>query len=229
MLRRTVRNIFFGLVSILCSLPLMAQEEAYGSYSPYSMYGIGDLTRFGTAYNRSMGGVGIATRDKRNINILNPAAVTERDPQSFMLDFSLAQGNRYYAQGDIRSSNNTFNVNSIILSTPVWKSLAMYAGITPYSNIGYKISAFVSDPGIVSQTGAILNTVQGYGGLTKAFLGGGYFREPPQRQLIVDFIVFLQKHQERLYTHPWRNDRKSRRAVCVPDFQQGLCGSRRDL
>ena len=174
MLRRTVKNIFLGLVSILCSLPLMAQEEAYGSYSPYSMYGIGDLTRFGTAYNRSMGGVGIATRDKRNINILNPAAVTERDLQSFMLDFSLAQGNRYYAQGDIRSSNNTFNVNSIILSTPVWKSLAMYAGITPYSNIGYKISAFVSDPGIVSQTGAILNTVQGYGGLTKGFIGGGF-------------------------------------------------------
>ena len=90
MLRRTVRNIFFGLVSILCSLPLMAQEEAYGSYSPYSMYGIGDLTRFGTAYNRSMGGVGIATRDKRNINILNPAAVTEREPSERTSPFAIS-------------------------------------------------------------------------------------------------------------------------------------------
>ena len=132
------------------------------------MYGVGDLSKFGTAYNRSMGGVGIATRDKRNINILNPASVTERDPQSFMLDFSLVQGNRYYAQGDMRSSNNTFNVNSIMLSTPVWKSFAMYAGFAPYSDIGYNISAWETDQNILAQTGAILNTVM----LITYFVGG---------------------------------------------------------
>ena len=175
MFRRTVRNIFIGIGAILCSLPAFAQDEAYGAFSPYSMYGVGDLSKFGTAYNRSMGGVGIATRDKRNINILNPASVTERDPQSFMLDFSLAQGNRYYAQGDMRSSNNTFNVNSIMLSTPVWKSFAMYAGFAPYSDIGYNISAWETDQNILAQTGAILNTVKGYGGLSKIFIGGGFF------------------------------------------------------
>lgn len=172
--KRTIRYILVAVAAILFSLPAMAQDEAYGAYSPYSMYGIGDISKFGTAYNQSMGGIGIATRDKRNINILNPAAVTERDPQSFMLDFSLAQGNRYYAQGDMRSSNNTFNINNVIISFPVWKSLAMYAGVSPYSNLGYKVSTWESDPVITSQTGAILHTVQGYGGLTKAFIGGGF-------------------------------------------------------
>ena len=174
MRKGTIRNILLGLVLIFCSLNVWGQDEAYSSYSPYSMYGVGDISRFGTAYNRSMGGVGIATRDRRNINILNPAAVTERDIQSFMLDFSLAQGNRYYAQGDMRSANNTFNVNNIIISFPVWKSFAMYGGLSPYSSLGYNISAWETDPAVIAMTGPILNTVKGYGSLSKLFLGGGF-------------------------------------------------------
>ena len=174
MRKGTIRNIFLGLAFVFCSLDVWGQDEAYSSYSPYSMYGIGDISRFGTAYNKSMGGVGIATRDKRNINILNPAAVTERDLQSFMLDFSLSQGNRYYAQGDMKSSNNTFNVNNIVISFPVWRSLAMYGGLSPYSGIGYNISAWEKDPEVIAITGPILNTVEGYGSLSKLFLGGGF-------------------------------------------------------
>ncbi len=174
MLKGTNRYIIALLALVLLSVPTRAQDEAYGAFSPYSMYGIGDVTKSGTAYNRSMGGVGVATRDKRNINILNPASVTERDPQSFMLDFSIAQGNRYYKQGDMKSSNNTFNLNSIALSFPVWKSFSMYAGFSPFSDIGYKITAWETDPYIVSKTGAILNTVQGYGGLSKVYIGGGF-------------------------------------------------------
>ena len=174
MRKGTIRNILLGFALIFCSLTSWGQEEAYTSYSPYSMYGIGDVSRFGSAYNRSMGVIGIATRDRRNINILNPAAVTERDIQSFMFDFSLSQGNRYYAQGDIKSSNNTFNINNIIISFPVWKSFAMYGGVTPYSSIGYNISAWEKDPAIVAVTGPILNKVEGYGSLTKLFLGGGF-------------------------------------------------------
>ena len=173
MLRGKFDKILLILALAFCTLNSSAQNDAYNSYSPYSMYGIGDLSRFGTAYNRSMGGVGIATRDKRNINILNPAAVTERDIQSFMLDFSITQGNRYYAQKDMHSSNNTFNINSIIMSFPIFKPLAMYFGIAPYSDLGYKITAWEKDQNIIAHTGPILNTVQGYGGLYNLFSGAG--------------------------------------------------------
>ena len=174
MLKGKFDKILLVLTLALCTLPLSAQNEAFTSYSPYSMYGIGDISRFGNAYNVSMGGVGIATRDKRNINILNPAAVTERDVQSFMFDFSITEGNRYYAQKDMHSSNNTFNINSITMSFPIFKPMAMYLGIAPYSDIGYKISAWETDQTIIAHTGSILNTVQGYGGLYNAFMGAGF-------------------------------------------------------
>lgn len=174
MLKGKVRNILLGVALVFFSLPATAQSEAYGSYSPYSMYGIGDISKIGSAYNRSMGGIGVATRDKRNVNLLNPASVTERDPQSFMLDFSLAQGNRYYAQGDIRSSNNTFNISNVAMTFPVWKSFAMYIGISPFSDLGYKITATETDPELLVTTGGIQNTVEGYGSLSKLYVGGGF-------------------------------------------------------
>jgi len=174
MLKRTVSKIFLFVVMSFGVLPLSAQNDAYNAYTPYSMFGIGDISKQGTAYNKSMGGVGIATRDKRNINILNPAAVTAREDKSFMADFGLAQGNRYYAQHDMKSSNNTFNFYNFVISFPVYKSLAMYAGVTPYSDLGYDMTSKITDPSVIVNTGVITNSVQGYGGMTNIFLGAGY-------------------------------------------------------
>ena len=174
MLKGTVNKILLFVVMSFCVLPLSAQDDAYNAYTPYSMFGIGDISKQGTAYNKSMGGVGIATRDKGHINILNPAAVTAREEKSFMVDFGVAQGNRYYAQHDMKSSNNTFNFYDFVISFPVYKSLAMYAGVTPYSDVGYEMTSKITDPAIISSTGVITNTVQGYGGMTNIFLGAGY-------------------------------------------------------
>ena len=173
MLKGKVDKILLFVVMSFCVLPLSAQDDAYNAYTPYSMFGVGDISKQGTAYNKSMGGVGIATRDKRNINILNPAAVTAREDKSFMADFGIAQGNRYYAQHDMKSSYNTFNFYDFVISFPVYKSLAMYVGVTPYSDLGYKMSSKVTDPSIIANTGVINNTVQGYGGLTNVFIGAG--------------------------------------------------------
>ncbi len=173
MLKEKVSKILPFVMMSFCAFPMLAQDEAYNAYTPYSMFGIGEISKQGTAYNKSMGGVGIATRDKRNINILNPAAVTAREAKSFMADFGIAQGNRYYAQHDYRSSNNTFNIYDFVISFPVYKSLAMYVGVTPYSDVGYDMTSKITDPSVIANTGVINNTVQGYGGMTNIFIGAG--------------------------------------------------------
>ena len=81
---RKIERIFLITVFLVISVFVHAQNGTYGAYSPYSIYGIGDLSKQGTAYNKSMGGVGIANRNNRFINIQNPAAVTARDTLSFI-------------------------------------------------------------------------------------------------------------------------------------------------
>lgn len=113
---KTLKIILAAFVSVLPVLSAKAQDNAYNTFSPYSMFGIGDISKQGTVYNRSMGGIGIATRDARALNIMNPAAVTKRETKAVMIDFGLFSENKYYKQHGIKSSNNTFNMYYIIMS-----------------------------------------------------------------------------------------------------------------
>lgn len=166
---KTVLFVFFMTICVLS----FAQDGTYGAYSPYSIYGVGDISKEGTAYNKSMGGVGIATRNRRFINYLNPAAVTARDSLAFMADFGISEKNTLYRQGDMKSAKNTFNIYDFILSFPIWRSSAFMVGITPFSDVGYDFSRVETDKNIIGNTGNITYSSYGKGSVYQAFIGAG--------------------------------------------------------
>ena len=88
------------LAMILAGQSLCAQDGAFTGFTPYSIFGAGDVLTQGSAFNKGMGGVGIATRNKRFINYLNPAAVTARDSISFMAEMSVFENNRLFGLGN---------------------------------------------------------------------------------------------------------------------------------
>ena len=170
---RKIEKLIILTVFLVIGVCVSAQDGTYGAYSPYSIYGIGDISKEGTAYNKSMGGTGIATRNRRFVNYLNPAAVTARDSLAFMADFGLVQKNTLYRQGDLRSANNTFNIYDFVLSFPIYRSSAFMVGITPYSDVGYDFSSIETDPGIIGNTGNITYDSYGTGSVYQAFFGAG--------------------------------------------------------
>ena len=167
------RKIIFGAALVLSCNVVSAQDGAYSSYSPYSVFGVGDIARQGTAYNKSMGGVGIASRNNRFINYLNPAAVAARDTLSFMLDFGVSGEGKIYKQGDVKSASNIFNIYDFVFTVPIYKKSAFIAGITPYSSLGYDFSHDITDPALVASAGNINYRSNGEGSLYQLFLGGG--------------------------------------------------------
>ena len=177
---RRIERIFLLSVFLIISVCVSAQDGTYGAYSPYSIYGIGDISQEGSAFNKSMGGVGLATRNRRFINYLNPAAVTARDSLSFMADFGLQQSNKVYRQrspqipeGDLRSAHNTFNIYNFVMSFPIYRSSAFMVGITPFSDVGYDFSSIETDPNIIGQTGNISYDSYGTGSVYQVFVGAG--------------------------------------------------------
>lgn len=170
---RKVEKILMLSVFLVMGVCAMAQDGTYGAYSPYSIYGVGDLSKQGTAFNKSMGGVGIATRNRRFINIMNPAAVTARDTLSFMADFGLVQKNTLYSQGSLRSAKNTFNIYDFVMSFPIWKSSAFMIGITPFSDVGYDFSKIETDQNIIGNTGNITYDSYGTGSVYQVFASAG--------------------------------------------------------
>ena len=170
---RTIKRLFLLTSLLILGVCVHAQEGAHGAYSPYSIYGIGDISAQGTAFNKGMGGTGIATRNKRFINYLNPAAVTARDSLSFMADFGLLQKNTIYRQGDMRSGSNTFNIYDFVMSFPIYRSSAFMVGITPFSDVGYDFSSIEQDPEIVGNTGGVEYDSYGTGSIYQVFFGAG--------------------------------------------------------
>ena len=171
-------RIILLLAFILSCVSVDAQTgAAFGGYSPYSVFGIGDIAKEGTAYTRSMGGVGIANRNRRFINITNPAAVSSIDSSSFMADFGLVENNVIFDQrlGDrrLRSGNNTFNIHNFVMAFPIYRSSAMMIGITPFSDIGYDFSNYVTNTDIIGVTNNINHSHYGEGSVYQLFVAGG--------------------------------------------------------
>ena len=140
-------------------------DGTYSGFSPYSVFGVGQMHQPGTAWNRSMGGVGVAARSNRYINILNPASITARDSLSFMADFGLNGRISLFTEGDKKALNTTFSIDDFVISFPLWKHTAMMVGITPVSDVGYRISYTEMDV----ETGYRTFTSSGNGGIYQLF------------------------------------------------------------
>ncbi len=172
--RKIKYNLIVLLVLSICcnSLKMSAQEtDALGTYTPYSLYGIGDISKQGTAVNRAMGGIGTGLRDNRFINYMNPASITARDTLSFMLDFGGEMKNFYNTDGKSSSAYNTFSMHNFIFTAPIYKKSALIVGISPYSNIGYKFEDTENDPYLVSKYGDIKYQKYGVGSINQLFVG----------------------------------------------------------
>ena len=186
---KKIESILVVAAALLLLFPaqLRAQDDnplAGIGYSPYSLFGFGDLVRQGTTYNTMMGGIGIGDRNVRNINILNPAGVTARELKSFMVDFGLENRNVIYdgnaarsisptASGVQRSASNTFNMHNLVVSFPIASQGAFKVGIMPYSSVNYDFEAHETSDELIASVGDITYTRTGRGGLYKAFLGAG--------------------------------------------------------
>ena len=180
MLRRTFKRLILAAaaISLACfTASAQAQNGEYTSYSPYSIFGVGDISTPGSAYNLGMGGVGLASRNNRYLNTLNPAAVTARDSLSFMLEFFVNNSNTLMRQkigGETSNMvKNASNIGGFAASFPIWKSSAFMAGLAPYSSTGYRYEYKETDPNILATEGSIDYDLIGQGSLYKLFFGAG--------------------------------------------------------
>jgi len=154
------------MVLLLAAWTVQAQTDGtYSGFSPYSVFGVGQLHQPGTAWNRSMGGVGIAARNNRYVNVLNPASITARDSLSFMADFGIDGRISLFQEGDKKILNTTFNIDDFVISFPLWKNTAMMVGLTPVSDVGYKI--YYNEVDV--NTGYRTFSTKGNGGIYQVF------------------------------------------------------------
>lgn len=179
-----VKNTLIKLVvaaAAMFPLAVSAQTSSINAFSPYTMYGIGELNTPGTLPMRSMGGAGVAMRAVNSMNLLNPASYSVAPQKTFLFNFGLEGQNYYNAQTvegvGKRTAYNTFNFHDIAFQMPVAKKLGLGFSLTPYSSVGYRTKYYheytPEDPNW-SNVGLIQYNYQGEGDVTEVKLGMGW-------------------------------------------------------
>ncbi|MBQ5690946.1 MAG: hypothetical protein IIV24_05590, partial [Alistipes sp.] len=155
---------------------------AVSAYSPYTMFGIGELQTIGTTQMRSMGGVGVAWRSNQMPSLVNPAGYSATLQKSFLFNVGI-EGNflqnvqRQYT-GDsyttAKNGKNSVNIHEIAVQFPLAKRLGLGLSLMPYSSVGYKMSFLDQSPEVAGNVGAASYTYSGDGDVTEVKLGVGW-------------------------------------------------------
>ncbi len=167
MLRNKV--LLFSVLMLGSCLTAIAQSS---TNSPYTRYGLGDLSDRGFANNAAMGGVGYGMRYSGNINLTNPASISSVDSLSFMFDLGMSLKSSNYKENGISSNAKNSSFDYIAMQFRLHKRLGFAIGFTPFSNVGYNFSTTTPVEGNEDYTAT--NTFYGDGGLQQVTAGLGF-------------------------------------------------------
>lgn len=158
---KSIKHIVAAMLLIIMGATASAQTTT----TPYSRLGMGILGDNATGIQRSMGGVGIAMQNGRQINVMNPASYSQVDSLTFLWDIGMDLTNSWSTEGDKHGYNLGGGLDYITMEFRLAKNLGAALGVVPFSSVGYTFGGDI-DNGADSRTGS--------GGLSELFAGVGY-------------------------------------------------------
>ncbi|HQW06993.1 MAG: hypothetical protein IPH05_18265 [Flavobacteriales bacterium] len=161
----TARSL--GVFCLLAPQALLAQAQQ-GSGSPYSAYGLGELSGTGQVSQAMMGGLGVAVVDPVSVTYTNPASYAFLQRTTF--EQGLVVRSSKYSSSGTESNGRQVGLLGLTLGVPFGNGKwGMALGLAPMSTVGYNIST-TSQP---SDVAGVRYQYTGDGGLNRAFLGMG--------------------------------------------------------
>lgn len=154
-------------LGIFISLTLYSQIRIA---SPYSRFGIGDLSDNNSAWNFSMGQVGIGVQSPYHVNYINPASYAAFDSLSFVFDGGF-NGEFVTLKSNYQTEKRNYaSLGYILFGMPVTPWWRTSLGIVPFSDVGYSVANYEEFP----VSGTVLRLYQGSGGINRLFWGNGF-------------------------------------------------------
>lgn len=175
-------KLYITIVLAFIALSSFGQSTANSS-SPYSRYGIGDVSSGLLPQNIGIGGISAATNsiggNMGSVNTINPAANGAIGYiNKTVIDIGLQSSTLMLSQtGQPNQTNTNFRLSHIAFGIPITHTSAITFGLQPYSELGYNYVKNLPH-GLGSGSPADTNSTnyiyQGEGGLNKAYFGYGF-------------------------------------------------------
>ncbi len=144
--------------------------------SPYSKFGLGDLSGSWLPQNKAMGGISVGLPKLGAYSTINPA-----NPASYssiaLTTFDLGANANFRQLNTASASENNLDMSlsHIAFGIPINKKSALSFGLLPYSEVGYQYKNSATIANTSTQVDYIYS---GDGGLSKAYLGYGFSISP---------------------------------------------------
>lgn len=161
-----------ALFSALFIMGAVAANAQSSTNSPYTRYGLGELSNQAFAHNAAMGGIGYALRSSEQINVMNPASYSAVDSLSFMFDIGMGLKSSNYQENGYKTNAKNASFDYLAMQFRLHPRVGFAVGFTPYSNVGYKFSRTSDIEN--SDDVTLTNTFYGDGGLQQIFGGIGF-------------------------------------------------------
>ncbi|MBR5086839.1 MAG: hypothetical protein IKX31_07520 [Muribaculaceae bacterium] len=159
---KVIKNI---IAASLLVLACITTANAQSSTSPYSKLGYGILSDNATGIQRSMGGVGYAMQNGRQINVMNPASYSQVDSLTFLLDMGMDLTNCWSKEDGKKGYSFGGGLDYITSEFRLAKNLGAAIGVVPFSSVGYIFGGEIDNGN---------ETRAGSGGMSELFAGVGW-------------------------------------------------------
>lgn len=140
--------------------------------SPYSQFGLGDLTDQSVSFNKGMNGVGLAMRRGYEVNPMNPASYSSIDSLTFLFDAGMSGQITNYSENGKKFSGKSGGFDYVTALFRAFKNVGVSFGVLPYSNIGYEYT----QTGVLDDRDEteVASQYSGEGGLHQMYIGAGF-------------------------------------------------------
>jgi hypothetical protein len=171
-------RLFITILLAVCVLEAKSQSTATTS-SPYSRYGIGDVTPQWLPQNIGMGGIATATNGiggYNTINLINPAAYGSISYTVIDAGIGTNLMTLHDSTGAHQRTGNT-KLSHLSFAFPITTRSSLGLGLVPYSDLGYHFTQTFAKgygSGSKADTNAVNQVYSGDGSLSKAYLGYGF-------------------------------------------------------
>ena len=168
--RIKVQNMNKILASFVLATMTTSAFAQSNTNSPYSQFGLGDLTDQSVSFNKGMNGVGLAMRRGNEVNPMNPASYSAIDSLTMLFDAGLSGQITNYNENGTKLNGKSGGFDYAVGLFRAFKNVGVSFGVLPYSNIGYK---YYSTETLNDVQTTVSTTNEGNGGLHQLFIGTG--------------------------------------------------------
>ena len=168
-----LRKLLFCMAFAAMPFGIFAQSSIT---SPYSRFGIGELSPQYNMRSSAMGGISQGMTGVTGINFANPASYAAFDSLSFLFDIAVTGNYNTIKSETEKSHTSTASINYITFGFPIIKRWHTAFGLIPISSVGYNIYHKVEadDHPFGKDVGRAFYFYTGDGSFNQAFWGNSF-------------------------------------------------------